>query len=472
MSKDSRFALLICCFYAIVVVTGGHFLELQNRILLLSVFGSVVLVFSVWRMRDGLPSRSANWGLAILAAGVAIMVMQLVPLPPKLWSLLPARSFLIQDFTVIGIDPGWMPLSLSPYSTRQGIIAILPGVAAYFAVISVPARHWKWIASGVISLALLASLVALAQKFQGPNGPFNFFNEQGEVTATGFFANRNFLAAQLYCAIPFAAALTFCTQSDHGASRLVWAVLGVFMILVLVAGVGASGSRMGAILVVAALLMSLIIYLTSPSRNSIRGGRRSGLFAVVLLVGGLIVAQLCLTALLRFSQTDVSSDYRSIMHATSLKAAFAFFPFGSGFGSFVPVYQLYESPDFLISSYVNHAHSDWIELLLEGGLPIVLVLACFGCWLAFRIFPIWRSRETSPFAKAASVSVILLLIHSFQDYPLRAPALLTLLGLCLGMLAINTGKASPHFQTKTSSRSEGEVHFKPRTGGFSSGRRN
>ncbi|MDE2445264.1 MAG: O-antigen ligase family protein [Alphaproteobacteria bacterium] len=426
-----------------------------------------MLLVASWRLRGGLPGRAAGWALIILAAGVAVMVAQIVPLPKQIWAYLPSRTFLTKDFASIGLDPNWMPLSLSPFESRQAIIAILPGVASFFAIISVPHKRWDWVVAGIIVLAIVGALVALAQTFQGPNGIFNFFEEQGQVTASGFFANRNFLAAQLYVAVPFAIVLTFCRLPERSMSRIVWGFLGLLTVLVLVAGVGASGSRMGAILVVAALLCSLVVYLTSQSRWSQPGLKRSGFFIAVLFVGGVVVAQLCFVALLRFSQTDLSTDYRGVMHATSWKAALAFLPFGSGFGSFVPAYQLFENPDSLIAAYVNHAHSDWLELVLEGGFPIVIVLAGFCVWLATRMLLIWRDKDANPYAKAASVAVMMLLIHSYQDYPLRAPALLAMFGLCLGMMAVQTGRSKTQPTVGTQNFLEGDVVFKSRPGGFS-----
>src|SRR5206468_5752244 len=54
---------------------------------------------------------------------------------------------------------------------------------------------------------------------------------------------------------------------------------------------------------------------------------------------------------------------------TSQKAIGDTMPLGSGLGSFVRVYRLYESPDQVMPEYVIHAHNDYAELTLELGLP-------------------------------------------------------------------------------------------------------
>ena len=54
-------------------------------------------------------------------------------------------------------------------------------------------------------------------------------------------------------------------------------------------------------------------------------------------------------------------------------AAFA----GSGFGTFVPILQAYERPADILVFFINHAHNDWLELTLEGGILAVLLLAAW-----------------------------------------------------------------------------------------------
>jgi O-antigen ligase len=122
--------------------------------------------------------------------------------------------------------------------------------------------------------------------------------------------------------------------------------------------------------------------------------------------------------------------------ATTLRAAGAFFPFGSGIGSFVQVYPLFDDPNRVdIAMRVPHAHNDYVELALETGLiGIALVLAFLAWWLA-RAVAIWRSAEPSPYARAATIASAAILLHSLVDYPLRTAGIAALFAMCLALMA-------------------------------------
>ena len=69
------------------------------------------------------------------------------------------------------------------------------------------------------------------------------------------------------------------------------------------------------------------------------------------------------------------------------QAALANMPAGSGFGTFVPVYEMHAPRTMLRSYYVNHAHNDWLELWLTGGLRRWRLLSLFLTWF------LWSSVE-------------------------------------------------------------------------------
>jgi O-antigen ligase len=91
-------------------------------------------------------------------------------------------------------------------------------------------------------------------------------------------------------------------------------------------------------------------------------------------------------------------------------------------------------------SYVNHAHNDWLEIWLEGGFLALAVLVAFLIWFVFASFGAWRAPLDRGRAldralpQAASIVVILVLLHSAVDYPLRTTALMTLFAFCCALL--------------------------------------
>ena len=115
-------------------------------------------------------------------------------------------------------------------------------------------------------------------------------------------------------------------------------------------------------------------------------------------------------------------------------AAKAFWPLGSGMGTFVPVYGIFEQPeDVHLNFYVNHAHNDLLEVWLEAGVAGLAFIGAFVLWLLRRIYVLWWRNASTGFretdlllARAASIAVLLLLMHSLVDYPLRTGAMMTL----------------------------------------------
>ncbi len=186
-------------------------------------------------------------------------------------------------------------------------------------------------------------------------------------------------------------------------------------------------------------LGSLALAVTAPS-----GGARKRANRLILLAGFagvVLVLQFASIGLLQRFEVDVADDLRWEFAATTFKAALDFMPFGSGFGTFVDIYKIYEAPGQLYASYVNHAHDEYAEGLLEGGVLAVGVLAAFFAWFAIAATRCWRpsgSRSENTLdrslPKAAALIALLLLIHSAVDYPLRTTALSTLFAFACGLM--------------------------------------
>ena len=67
---------------------------------------------------------------------------------------------------------------------------------------------------------------------------------------------------------------------------------------------------------------------------------------------------------------------------------------GTGFGTFVPIYQSAESLESVVPQYINHAHNDYLELLLEGGAPAACLLFCFLALIALLLLRSSKSGRT------------------------------------------------------------------------------
>jgi O-antigen ligase len=108
---------------------------------------------------------------------------------------------------------------------------------------------------------------------------------------------------------------------------------------------------------------------------------------------------------------------------------------GSGIGSFRRLYPQYEDQAAVTTTFVNHAHNDYLEILLETGIPGLLTLLLFLLWWAGRAVRVARMRAIFPCAWAAVIGSAALLLHSLVDYPLRTAALAAIMAALLALMA-------------------------------------
>ena len=113
-------------------------------------------------------------------------------------------------------------------------------------------------------------------------------------------------------------------------------------------------------------------------------------------------------------------------------------PAGSGFGSFDPVFRMYEPNELLNLTYLNHAHSDYLEIALEGGvLGLALLIVAIG-WAtragiaACRMDP---SELTASSTRFGAGMLLLVALASAVDYPARTPIIMGLMAIGSGLIA-------------------------------------
>ncbi len=163
-----------------------------------------------------------------------------------------------------------------------------------------------------------------------------------------------------------------------------------------------------------------------------------GLVIVVALAVGRV------PALARFAEGG--ADLRFTAAPTVFAAVRAFWPVGSGVGSFIPIYQTFEPARLVDPTIFNHAHDDFLEALLESGLAAVVIFLGFLTWFAVRCRAAW-ARAAAPgegaLARAGSLVVVMVLIHSTVDYPLRTVAMTTLFAFACALLVPAPEKRDP-----------------------------
>ena len=94
---------------------------------------------------------------------------------------------------------------------------------------------------------------------------------------------------------------------------------------------------------------------------------------------------------------------------------------GTGFGSFEQVYHIYEPSALLMPSYVNQAHNDWAQFIIEGGVPAGLLLTGIIVWIVKAIGTMLFHRTRRADAIFWMSIFVIVATASLVDYPLRTP---------------------------------------------------
>ena len=378
-----------------------------------------------------------RWPATLLATFALWMCLQLIPLPPAVWAMLPGRAPFLEASTAIGMPQPWRPLTLGVDLTLASLFALAPAAAVLVAYAGFTPEERARTVPTVLVIVAASALVALVQVAGGENSAAYLYNPTSRDLPVGLLANRNHQAALLAIGLPVLALWLRGQASRMQHSRrgrqtervsLLYSLGGVTAVLfVLIALV--SGSRAGLILCTGGLIASALLFsgsiraLSARTRWTIIGGSLGALLIVLLLATAFGRA----LVLDRLDTTGISSDQRFRAFPVLIELIRTYFPFGSGMGTFDPVFRMFEPDADLDRGFFNNAHNDLIELIITGGLPALALLAGFAAWLIARLVAAIRTRraidEVAVRGWIGLAVIALLLAASLFDYPLRTPLL-------------------------------------------------
>jgi O-antigen ligase len=405
--------------------------------MLLQLFGLALIAWAVLAPSTEPLPRDRRQLFGLLLLGLAVATLQLIPLPPGVWQNLGPRGLFASGFDILGMAKPWLPISVAPYGSLSSLFALVPPVAIIASAFRLGARP-AWLAIALIAGTIAGILLGILQVSASDpeTSGWYLYQETNRGVATGFFANANHMASLLVIALPFLAAVFAASRAREGKKPRHSAVVALVpaAALVVAGGLALNGSLAGYGLAVPVVVASAMIVMPGRSRST-RWLAPTAAILFIAAIAWLATTPLSNAATLRTNATT-SVQSRAEILATSAKATGEFLPFGSGVGSFREVYALYEDHDRLDpTTYVNHAHNDYLELALETGLPGVLLIALFLIWWAKAALRAWRPSNLDPYARAAAIASAALLVHSIVDYPLRTAAMSVCFAMCLALLA-------------------------------------
>lgn len=435
---------IVIAFLAFVFLTGGGSRADIQSLVLLRPLAAIALGVGVWFLAWN-QAQTYRW-LWVVGLGILLQVaMHLIPLPPSMLQSLAQGELYNHVDSMAGLTDVWRPMTLTPPAAWNALFSLLIpfAVLVWGMQIKGDARHAVIVS--LIVLAMISCLLGLLQVIGPSKGPMFLYRITNHGMAVGLFANRNHHAVFLACMLPILAiyATTYIkTQEQASVRRWIALMCGaLIMPMILV-----TGSRAGLIAAVIGLASMPLLWGMehdiAPAKRKTRSQLSSFLTQhfnkIVVAVGGilLVVATVYFSrarSVDRFSQLDGADDLRLDIWRVSFEILRDYFPFGSGIGSFVEVYQMYEPDALLNPSYANHAHNDWLEAVMTGGVTAGLILTVMVALWGLAAFALWKERSrqdgTMKLARLGAVVIFILAVSSVFDYPLRVPSLAALFTL-------------------------------------------
>ncbi|WP_159437135.1 O-antigen ligase family protein [Parasphingorhabdus marina] len=373
------------------------------------------------------------------------MAVQLVPLPPAIWTQLPQREIYLEIALLMEMEQHWRPLSLAPTKTLNSLFSMsIPLATCLLFIIQTPESRTR-IMPFIAVLGLVSGGIALLQLLGSPNGPLYFYDITNNGAAVGLFSNRNHQAIFLASVIIMLAwHFSVIGAGRHPSTLSLLAItLAVLAIIPLIL---VTGSRAGILVMLVAIFPCAYFYYAAVRRKNRRSADKISKNRKLIIMG-LAVAFLSVIALAfvlaraealdRLLNTRFFEGIRANLLPVLWQMAKDYFPFGSGFGSFQHIFTRYESLELLRPNYLNQAHNDWLQFLIEGGVAAVFVAIALLIWISAKTIDVFRNTRAYSGQRRlviANLSILgVMALASAGDYPLRVPIIMMVstVSLCL-----------------------------------------
>lgn len=451
------FYALLLLFAACALGGGTAFADVPS---LLYVRPIAVICLTLFALTPAaIDWRSIRVPMVLLALFAALMIAQLIPLPPAMWTALPGRALYAQAAVAAGMSQPWRPISLTPDLTFNSLASLVVPAAVVIGMAKLSKEQRRATLFLFIALCFASALLGIAQFAGGKDSPLYLYRRTYPGFPVGFLSNRNHQAALLASLFPALRLWTLMPSANRVWRRnRQWAALALAIFTVPV--VLATGSRAGIGLMILGVAAAFLMF-AAPGDTGATSGRLRRIMLWLLPLGalaGLIIVTYWFgraASIERLMSLSAQTDQRVQFAPTVLQITREQFLLGTGFGSFDPVFRQYEPDAILITSVFNHAHNELLELIITAGVPGVALLLAFLTWWAVRIIATARGGRGDPtvqLARFGGLLIAFLLLASLVDYTLRPPLMSAIfaLGCCWLSAGRNDGSGSDAARIVTS----------------------
>lgn len=423
--------LLQGAFVVAVTFLGGSSRPDALQSAMLLPLAALLLIPALSHLRLGDFDQAKPVGLLLFTLVVWIAI-QMIPLPPGLWHALPGRETIAEIDRFSTVSDIWRPISMTPFRTWGSLLGLVVPIAAFLLALAfgISPRALLFV---IAAIGIVNASLGLLQVIGGANSPLYLYAFASRGAPAGVFANENHSAVFSAITLLIIARLALEARSagDPIWIRLSFAPALLFILLAVLV----TGSRAGFVATLASLLAVISMWVchsrtTVAQIASTKIIRRHGANRLVI-VGFSAAVALVIFAFVWSERTPAAQDIAVQSSFQDLR--WSLLPLlwemmldhwlvGTGFGSFDVIYRAYEPTALLIPAYVNHAHNDWLQLVIEGGLPAALI---FGGLLGWIIKSVARAGRGTPSNHERLIfwvaSIAIVATASLVDYPLRTP---------------------------------------------------
>jgi O-antigen ligase len=418
------FGLLVAFLIVLWIAGGASRADAIGQIVARSAAFICLVAMILFGERPRFASTRPVW--LLLAGALALGLLQLVPLPPSVWQGLPGRALFVEAAAASGQAQPWRPWSIVPGATLNAVASLVVPIAALLLVSALRPEERQRLPALLLGFVVASTLFGLLQ-FSGA-GVNNIFVNDTPGVMSGTLANRNHFALLLALGCLLVPVWVF----REGQRRRWRGAAGLGLLLLFALAILGTGSRAGMALGGLALMISVALG-WKGLRRELRHAPRWVLPALVAFIALLFISLVLISiaadravAIQRSFAIDVEQDMRSRALPTVVEMVRTYFPFGSGLGGFDPMFRIAEPFALLKPTYFNHAHNDLLEIVLDAGVPGLLLLLAGLAWWGWASIKAWRAggERDQVTARLGGAMLLLVIIASAFDYPARTPIIM------------------------------------------------
>jgi O-antigen ligase len=392
-------------------------------------------------------SRNSVVPLILLSLFLALILFQLIPLPPGVMKILSPKAYeLRQQLLSINsplqalsvsqapnVSSPHYPLSVFPFATQIEFFKWLTLIGFFLFLLYGRFLDHKKMNQLIVVIMLVGAgeaLYGMIEFFSGHRHILYLDASTLTTSVTGTFINRNYFAGYLLMVIPLSVGFLFSRSAVQSEPLEGWRyrlssldgknVLIGFGVILMILGLIFSASRMGIISLLLSFSLLGLLFRDSPKGR--RFSRKSTLLlGLAVIWAGWIGLD---SVISRFFVNPEGLNLRRNIWWDTFQIVKDFPIWGSGLGTFAQVFPMYRS--FHIQGLITHAENDFLQFVSEAGLLAAAMLLIVLFSYSFKAVSVIRSLSPADprrfIALGSLTGILALMFSSIVERNIQIPA--------------------------------------------------